>query len=95
MRKRKKGKKFSRERDQRRALLRSLVRELFLNERIQVSEARAKEISILTEKLITKAKIGNLFARRLLAQKLSPPLVQKIIADIAPRYKEKKEDTPG
>jgi large subunit ribosomal protein L17 len=90
MRKRKKGKKFSRKRDQRRALLRSLIRELFLKERIKLSEVRAKEISIFSEKLITKAKKGNLHSRRQLAKNLSPALTKKLIEEISPRYKERK-----
>jgi len=90
MRKRKKGRKFSRKKDQRKALLKSLARELFLKERITTSEAKAKEISGFAEKKITQAKIGDLHSRRLLAKFFSPEIVKKIINDIAPRYKERK-----
>ena len=90
MKKRKKGRKFSRQRDQRKALLRGLTRELFLKEKIMITLAKAKEISILAEKQIEKAKVGDLNSRRLLARKLSPEIVKKLVNEIAPRYKERK-----
>jgi len=90
MRKRKKGRKLSRKRDQRKALLKSLARELFLKERIKLTEAKAKEISIFAEKQVEKAKAGDLNSRRLLARKFSPEVVKKLVNEIAPRYKERK-----
>lgn len=90
MRKLKRGRKFSRERDQRRALLRSLAKEFFLREKIKTTEAKAKELAIFAEKIITKAKIGSLDFRRLLLKNFSPKLVQKLINDIAPKFKERK-----
>jgi len=90
MKKRKRGRKLSRQRNQRKALLRGLTRELFLKEKIIITLAKAKEISILAEKQIEKAKIGDLNSRRLLAKKLSPEIVKKLVNEIAPRYKERK-----
>ena len=90
MKKRKKGRKLSRQRNQRKALLRGLMRELFLKEKIRITLAKAKEISILAEKQIKKAKIGDLNSRRLLAKKFSPKIVKKLVNEIAPRYKERK-----
>ena len=90
MRKRKKGRKLSRERDQRKALLKMLASELFLKEKIKTTEAKAKEISSSTDKFITKAKKGNLHSRRLLLRFFSPQIVKKLIEDLAPRYKERK-----
>lgn len=87
MRKRKKGRKLSRERDQRRALLKALVSSLFLNEKIKTTEAKAKEISKFTEKSITRSKLGNLAARRYLLRFFSPKIVKKLVEEIAPRYK--------
>ena len=52
--------------------------------------AKAKEISSLAEKQIEKAKVGDLNSRRLLARKLSPEIVKKLVNEIAPRYKERK-----
>jgi large subunit ribosomal protein L17 len=90
MRKRKKGRKLSRKRDQRRALLRSLAQNLFLNEKIKTTEAKAKEVSPLAEKMITRAKIGDLNTRRFLARFFSSEVVKKLVNEIAPRYKERK-----
>ena len=90
MRKLNRGRKLSRERDQRKALLKSLAREFFLREKIKTTEAKAKELAFIAEKLITRAKVGNLNSRRLLLKDFSPKLVQKLINDIAPKYKERK-----
>ena len=90
MKKRKKGRKFGRERDQRKALLKSLLTSLFLNERIKTTESRAKEISPLADKYITKAKNVNLARRRLLLRDFSAVTVKKLEKEIGPRYKERK-----
>lgn len=90
MRKLKKGRKFSRKRDQRKALLKSLARSLFLNEKIKTTEAKAKEISGFAEKLITRAKKGDLSSRRYLAKFFSRDLVKKLVDEIGPRYKSRK-----
>lgn len=90
MRKLKKGRKFSRKKDQRKALLRSLAEALFLNERIKTTEAKAKEVSGYAEKLITRAKRGGLSSRRYLAKFFGKSLVKKLINEIGPRYKNRK-----
>jgi len=90
MRKLKRGRKFHRERNQRRALLRSLAREFFLREKIKTSEAKAKELAVFAEKTITRAKLDNLSTKRLLLREFSPKIVQKIIKEIAPQYKDRK-----
>ncbi len=87
MRKQKQGRKFHRERDQRKALIKSLMREIFLRERIKTTEARAKEIRRFVERAITKAKKGNLASRRYLLKYLSPAVAKKVTDEIAPRYK--------
>ncbi|MCK5044686.1 50S ribosomal protein L17 [Candidatus Parcubacteria bacterium] len=91
MRKRTKGKKFNRKRDQRKAFFKALLRGLALHGKIKTTESRAKEIRPLMEKFITIAnkKDGNdLAKRRMLARSFSPELVKKIMAEIAPKYKE-------
>ena len=90
MRKRKKGRKLSRKRNQRRALLKALSSALLLREKIKTTEAKAKEVSGYTEKLITIAKKGNLASRRRLSRFFSPKIVKKLMAEIAPRYKTRK-----
>lgn len=90
MRKRKKGRKFSRKRNQRKALLKGLASSLLIREKIKTTEAKAKELRGVVEKFITRAKKGDLHSRRLLLRFLSPQVVKKLIEDIAPRYKERK-----
>lgn len=90
MRKNKKGRKFGRKRDQRRALLESLARALVLHGHISTTEAKAKELRSFIEPIITKSKTGSLqnirSANKLFDEKAS----KKLILDIGPRYKERK-----
>ena len=89
MNKLKQGRKFSRTKDQRKALLKSLARSFFLHGRIQTTEAKAKELSRVAEKMITRAKKGDLASRRILAKYFENNIVKKLFEEIAPRYKEK------
>jgi large subunit ribosomal protein L17 len=90
MRKLKKGRKLSRKSGQRKALLKSLAASLFLREKIKITEAKAKELSVFGQKCITRAKKGDLAARRILVRYFSKPLTKKLIEKIGPRYKERK-----
>ena len=89
MKKKKQGRKFGRETSQRKALLNSLAREIFLKEKIKTSLAKAKESRMVVEKLITLAKKNDLATKRNLLKILSPSVTKKLIEDIAPRYKLK------
>ena len=83
-----KGRKFGRETDQRRALKRGLVCSLILNQSITTTLARAKEIRRETEKLITRAKKGGLFNRRLIIARLNDLEAATLLVDkIAPQIK--------
>ena len=90
MKHKKKGRKFGRERDQRKAFLRSLSRALFLKEKIVTTETRAKEMRFFVEKAITRAKKRDLSSRRILRKYFSEDLVKKIVDEIAPRYQARK-----
>ena len=84
------GRKLSRRRDQRKALLRGLVSELIRHERISTTLAKAKETRVVAEKLITHGKKGTLHHRRLaLAQVPDKGVVKKVFDDVAPRYAER------
>ena len=86
------GRKLSRYRDQRVALLRGLVSELITHERITTTLAKAKETRVMAEKLITHGKKGSLHHRRLaLAQVPNTRVVKKVFDDVAVRY----ADRPG
>lgn len=89
MKKLKKGRKLSREKDQRNALKRSLLRSLFLNRKIKTTEAKAKEIRPLAEKIITRAKKPSLNSRRYLLRYFSKDLASRIIKEIAPKYENR------
>lgn len=83
-----KGRKFGRETDQRRALLRGLMCSLIKYQAITVTLARAKEMRRGTEKLITVAKKGGLANRRLLISRLDNLEVADLLIDvIAPQIK--------
>ncbi len=86
MRKRNKGRILSRPKSQRKALLHLLASSLFLHGKIKTTEAKAKEFRVVAEKFITRAKIGSLANRRLLATALTLPLVKKLVEEIAPKY---------
>ena len=89
MRHLKKGRKFHRKRGQRRAFLKGLIRNLILNRKIETTEARAKEIKRLTEKLITLAKKQNLASLRLLIARLGKKPAFELFYEIAPRFRER------
>ena len=89
MRKNKKGRKLSMKTGPRKALLQSVARSLILKERITTTEARAKEVSPLVEKLITKAKKGDLAARREILKSMSPEVTKKMIDVVAVKYKDR------
>lgn len=90
MRHRKKGRKLKRKKDQRRALIKSLARELILKEEMITTLAKAKEVQRFIEKKITKAKNDSLATLRYLRKFFSENVAFKLIKNIAPRYKERK-----
>ena len=76
----------------RKALLRGLVRSLFLSERIETTVARAKETAPIAETLIGIARRGDLASRRLVLSKLpDDKVVARLFKEIAPRF----IDRPG
>jgi len=91
------GKKLSRSKDQRRALRRLMINQLFTHERIRTTRAKAQAIRGQAERLITMAKRGNsageaqmVHARRLAAARMGDPeMVKKLFDDIAPRFEDR------
>ena len=61
-----------------------------MHEKIETTDAKAKELRPIVEKMITKAKDANLANRRILMQNLTPKMAKKIIEDIAPKYKDRR-----
>ncbi|CAM3578082.1 50S ribosomal protein L17 [Marinicrinis lubricantis] len=88
--------KLGRNSSARKALFRDLVTDLFLYERIETTEAKAKEVRSIAEKLITLAKRGDLHARRQVAAFVrretvdgEKDAIQKLFTDLAARYAER------
>lgn len=80
--------KFGREKDQRNALMKSLARSLVLREKINTTEAKAKELRPFVEKLVTLAKKDDLASRRILTARIGGVRETKKLFDtIAPKYK--------
>lgn len=81
-----KGRKFGRERDQREALIKGLADSLIQHESIETTLPKAKEIVPYVEKLITKAKKGDLHNRRLIIASLhTKESANKLVDEIAPK----------
>ncbi len=92
MRHRKAGRKFGRNPAQRKALFRQLAISMILHERITTTEAKAKTMRPVVEKLVTIARQDSPANRKLIMSKIDHPLAtEKLFEIIAPRY----EDTPG
>lgn len=90
------GYKLGRSKDERLALRRNLVKQLFEHERIQTTHTKALAVRGQAERLISLAKRGKkaneVHARRLAAARLSDAeVVKKLFDDIAPRF----ENRPG
>lgn len=92
MRHRKSGRKFGRNPSQRKALLRQLAISLILNERITTTEAKAKELRSVVEKLVTIAREDSSHTRNIVMSRLDHKRsVDRLFAEVAPRY----VSTPG
>ncbi|MEW9676515.1 50S ribosomal protein L17 [Lentibacillus sp. L22] len=91
------ARKLGRTTDHRMALLRNLASDLIIHERIETTEAKAKELKSVVEKMITLGKRGDLHARRQAAAFLynqeaneSENVVQKLFDDVAARYEDRQ-----
>lgn len=80
------GRKLHRERDQRRALIKGLADSLVKYESIETTLPKAKEVVPYLEKLITKAKVGDLHNRRQIVSSLQTVAsAHKLVDQIAPK----------
>ena len=83
--------KLGRDTSARKALFRSILSSFFKHERIETTEAKAKEISGLAEQLITLAKRGDLSARRqAIADLADEEVVRKLFDEIAAKYNDRQ-----
>jgi len=92
MRHNKSGRRLGRNSSHRSAMMRNMVTSLIMHEKITTTDARAKELRKIAEKMITLGKRGDLHARRqALAVIRERKVVAKLFDMVAPRYK----DRPG
>jgi len=92
MRHRKSGSRLGRSSAHRQAMFRNMVTSLLEQERIQTTDAKAKEIRRLADRMITLGKRGDLHARRqALSVIRSKDVTAKVFGELAARYR----DRPG
>lgn len=82
------GRKLGRQTGPRKALYKSLIVAVLRYEQIRTTEARAKEVRGMVERIITLAKDGSLANRRRIIAELpnEPLVIDKLINEIAPKY---------
>ena len=85
------GRKLSRKQGPRLALFKNLTVSVLRYERVQTTEAKAKEIRGRVERMITLAKKADLAARRAVVSALpnEPLVVSKLFDEIAPKYADR------
>lgn len=88
--------KLGRRTSARKALMRDLVTALFVHERIETTESKAKELQKVADKMVTLAKKGTLVARRQAAEFIrkhelenGQDVLQKLFSEIASRYEKR------
>jgi large subunit ribosomal protein L17 len=85
-----KGRHLHRSSSHRKAMLQNLTVSVLTKERVQTTEAKAKEARRLIDRVITWGKRGDLHARRLAVRQVrSRTVVKKVFDELAPRYRER------
>jgi large subunit ribosomal protein L17 len=84
------GRRLSRDSSHRQAMYRNLVTDLLRHEKIVTTEAKAKEVRGMAEKMITLGKKSGLHAyRQALSFITDTKVTAKVFAELGPRYKER------
>ena len=87
-----KGPRFGGSPSHSRLMMANLATDLFMHEKVTTTEAKAKAVRPLAEKLITKARKGDLHSRRVVLKTITnKEAVHRLFEDVAPRY----VDRPG
>lgn len=90
MRHNKAGRRLGRKTSHREAMFRNMVTSLLDHGKITTTDAKAKEIRVVAERMITLGKRGDLHSMRLASSVIrEKPVVSKLFSTIAPRYKER------
>jgi len=75
-----------------RLMMANLATDLFMHEKVATTQAKAKAVRPLAEKLITKARKGDLHSRRIVLKTITDKdAVHRLFEEVAPRY----VDRPG
>ena len=83
--------KLGRDSSARKALFRGMLTSFFQYDRIETTEAKAKELRGLADQMITLAKRGDLHAsRQVLAYLMDEDVVKKLFDEIAPKYADRQ-----
>jgi large subunit ribosomal protein L17 len=83
------NRKFGLPADQRKQLLRSLAQALVVREKIETTEAKAKELRPFVEKLITRSKSDTLSNKRYLSIQVGATTAKKLVEKVGPKFKER------
>ncbi len=91
----KNGRKFKRDRKQRKAFLRTILGSLILHEKIKTTEAKAKEVKMLIDKIINKAKLAKIETKKVaiirdLGKKIPEVAVKKLVGDFIDKFSKRK-----
>ncbi len=84
------NRKFGRERNQRKALMKSLAHNLVLTGKIKTTEPKAKELRPFVEKLVTMGKRQTPASKRLLVSRVGKMATEKLVSSLAETYKTRE-----
>jgi len=84
-----KTKQLGRDMNVRNALLKTLTVSLIRDGKIKTTTTKAKVLRPIVEKLVTKAKTGDVAARRFISSKIGPASAKVLVDTIAPKYKDR------
>jgi large subunit ribosomal protein L17 len=91
LRHKRKGRRFGIQPDHRRLMLANLACSVLEHGRVKTTEARAKEVKPIVEKMITMGKAGDLGSRRTaISQLRNKKISYKLFNEIAPRYADRQ-----
>jgi large subunit ribosomal protein L17 len=84
------NRKFGRQADERKAMMRSLAQALVIREKIKTTEAKAKELRPFVEKLDTRSKVGTIATKRFLIIQVGGESAKKLAENLGPKYKDRQ-----
>ncbi len=81
--------KFGRVRKTRKALYKALATALIEHGKIKTTTSKAKSLSQFTDRLVSKAKKGDIASGRLIRQYVGEKATKKLMTDIGPKFKDR------